>query len=350
MARIPIPSNGNLSVNEKDIVDAINRIDDWKDQEIEYSQILEGITNPNWLVKVGGKKYFVKVPGKGTEVFIDRKNVRLANTIAERVNVGPAAPYFFEDTGVEVFEWLDGYITQTWWDVLVAERFFACVDAMKAYHSYTDITLPNKQSLIDQCNDMIRLTGERGGYFNPDHEKIMWLLNRIEEAAFANGMESKPCHMDTLIYNFMWNEDIQDMKMIDFEYAAMSDPMFDLAVFSVDEFMSEEQDRAMIERYYGYLDEVKFARMKLFKIVSDIKWGYWACVQAMNSTLGFDFIRYHGWKMSRLRSHWSDPRVEYWIRLLHGRPIFAPGAAFVDYDKRRRSSLQTDQEPEPQPA
>lgn len=338
MAMIPIQVTPEMGVNEKDAVTAINRIDDWKGQEIEYKQILEGITNPNWFVKVDGKKFFMKIPGKGTEVFIDRNNVHLANTIAERVKVGPLVPYFFPDTGVEVFDWLDGYVTQTWWDCLVEDRFLASVDAMKAYHNYTDIQLTNKQSLIDQCKDMIRITEERGGYINPDHEKIWWLLNRIEEAAKENGMESKPCHLDTLIYNFMWNEDKKDMKMIDFEYAAMSDPMFDLAVFSVDEFFSEEQDRLMIERYYGRWEEVKFARMKLFKIVSDIKWGYWASVQAMNSTLGFDFIRYHGWKMSRLRSHWSDPRVEYWIRLLHGRPIFAPGAAFVEYDKRRRES------------
>ncbi len=339
MAQIPLPITENMGVNEKDVVNAINRIDDWKGKDIHYMQIVEGITNPNWLIKVDGQKFFMKIPGKGTEVFIERKNVRLANTIAERVKVGPPAPYFFEDTGVEVFDWLEGYVTQTWWDCLVEDRFYACVKAMQAYHNYTEITLSNKQSLIDQCKDMIRITEERGGYINPDHEKIWWLLNRIEEAAYAHGMESKPCHMDTLIYNFMWNEDKKDMKMIDFEYAAMSDPMFDLAVFSVDEFLSEEQDRAMIETYYGQFNEVQFAKMKLFKLVSDTKWGYWASVQAMNSTLGFDFIRYHGWKMARLRSHWIDPRVEYWLRLLHGKPIFAPGAAFKPYDERRRASI-----------
>ena len=340
MAKIPIPITLEMDVNERDAVTAINRIEDWKGKEIQYKQIIEGITNPNWFVKVDGKQYFMKIPGKGTEVFIDRKNVHLANTIAERVGVGPSVPYFFEDSGVEIFEWLDGYITQTWWDCLVEERFYACVKAMRDFHNYTGITLPNKQSLIDQAKDMIRITEERGGYINPDHEKIMWLMNRIEDAALSHGLESNPCHMDTLIYNFMWNENLKDMKMIDFEYAAMSDPMFDLAVFSVDEYLSEEQDRAMIECYYGHWDEVQFAKMKLFKIVSDIKWGYWASVQAMNSTLGFDFIRYHGWKMARLRSNWEDPRVEYWIRLMHGRPIFSPGSAYRAYDERRRAALK----------
>ncbi len=48
--------------------------------------------------------------------------------------------------------------------------------------------------------------------------------------------------------------------------------------------------------------------------MADIKWGFWALAQNESSTLRFDFGTYHNWKMERLRSYWSDPRVEPWIK------------------------------------
>ena len=169
---------------------------------------------------------------------------------------------------------------------------------------------------------MIRLAREGGGLEPFDMERVEWLLHRIEDAFNNDGMVMQPCHNDTYIINFMWNEKINNVKIVDFEYASMGDISYDLAIFSVDEFYEDPQDVAIIYRYFGQWDERQFARLKLMKLVSDIKWGMWASVQAVNSSLDFDFMRYHGWKFARLRSHWVDPRIDYWLNLLNRKPLF----------------------------
>ena len=58
--------------------DVIARIDDWKGKDVRYEELGGGITNHNYIVWVdggsgkGGRKYVMRVPGIGTDMFIDR--------------------------------------------------------------------------------------------------------------------------------------------------------------------------------------------------------------------------------------------------------------------------------------
>jgi fructosamine-3-kinase len=81
---------------EKDLVSVIEKIADWKAKDCEYSRVPGGKTNPNWQVTVDGKKFFVKIPGAGTEIFIDRKNCHQANLIAQNTGIGPGVFKFFD--------------------------------------------------------------------------------------------------------------------------------------------------------------------------------------------------------------------------------------------------------------
>jgi len=76
-------------------------------------------------------------------------------------------------------------------------------------------------------------------------------------------------------------------------------------------------DYGLIQSYYGHPDEEKLARLKLYKILQDIKWAMWSCVQAVNSPVSnFDYFEWLGTKMARLRSFWNDPRLDYWFNVL----------------------------------
>ena len=91
------------NVIKTNIDEAIARIDDWKGKKISYEPVAGGITNPNFKVNVDGTDFFLKIPGDGTD-FIDRDNCHAANMIASDSGVGAKVFYYFEDTGVEVFE------------------------------------------------------------------------------------------------------------------------------------------------------------------------------------------------------------------------------------------------------
>ncbi len=73
----------------------IARIDDWKGKDVHYEELGGGITNHNYIVWVdggpekGGEKYVMRVPGMGTDMFIDRNVERDCMIQAAKAGVGP---------------------------------------------------------------------------------------------------------------------------------------------------------------------------------------------------------------------------------------------------------------------
>src|SRR5574338_1394034 len=99
------------NADEAAVETALRRIPELHGQKLTYERIAAGITNANWRVrrKPSNELLFLKVPGTGTELFIDRKAAHDANIKAARVGVGPRVLHYLEDSGVEVFEYLTGY-------------------------------------------------------------------------------------------------------------------------------------------------------------------------------------------------------------------------------------------------
>ena len=100
---------------ERSIESAIRANSDWQAREITYEPVPGGISNPNWKVDVSGisHSFFVKIPGQGTEMFIDRKTANEAGHRAHAAGVGARIFYFYPNTGIEISEFVDGLRTST---------------------------------------------------------------------------------------------------------------------------------------------------------------------------------------------------------------------------------------------
>ena len=303
---------------QTDIVQAIARVDDWKGKAVSYEPVPGGITNPNYKVNVDGKDYFLKIPGAGTD-FIDRDNCHIANEIASNCGAGPGVVYYYSDTGVEIFEWLDGYRQVTFGDVYDEEIFKRIIQAIRGFHAGTE-KMPLVESVFDQTREMVARAKE-GRYLPPWHDRMMYLMDKIEEAFNHYGVDLKPCHNDFWTNNMMVNDTTGDLKIIDYEYASMGDPYYDLGVLSAINFMTEPMDVLLSQYYHGKEDEDGFARMKLNKICADVKWSYWSLYQAIGSDLT-DYMNWYGPKVARLQHLWNDPRLDPWLNRLNGRSPF----------------------------
>lgn len=312
-----------MDANEKEIVQVINFIDEWKNESTSYERVPGGKTNVNWKVKTARGNYFVKIPGIGTEKFIDRRNCHQANLIAQNTEIGPTVFRFFNDTGIEIFEWIDNCIQVKFGDVFNKEKFYKMADAARKFHRYAGIKLPLVQTAFEQTKEMIRIARHLKGYIPPEIDRMEWLVKKIEEAVMTAGIDYVPCHNDLWSSNFVWLEATRQVMLLDYEYASMNDECYDLSIWSGANYFTEAMDHELIKYYYGGNDEHKFARVKLYKILQDIKWAMWSCVQAVNSPVSeFDYFEWLGTKMARLRTFWNDPRLDYWLNLLNGKSAF----------------------------
>ena len=64
-----------------------------------------------------------------------------------------------------------------------------------------------------------------------EYELSRAIGRRIELAMLANPVELRPCHNDLLNANFI--DDGSRIRIVDWEYAGMGDPFFDLGNFSI---------------------------------------------------------------------------------------------------------------------
>ena len=301
----------------------ISRIKDWEGKEYQLEKVPGGITNLNWKLTVDGIDYFVKIPGKGTESFINRSNAHIANVIAAEEDIGPKVCYYFEDSRVEIFEWLNNYRTLNFGDVFHKKIFYKIIETIKKFHNHNRHVLPVTKNPFDQTYEMMGLAKKLNCYLPPEIERMEWLVNRIEEAILTVGIRFVPCHVDHWTANYLYNDETGDLKLIDFEYASMNDVGWDFAGISTTNYFTEAMDVEWIKGYFGGLNEIEFAKFKLYKILTDINWTLWSSVQINQSSVkDFDYYMWFGTKISRLRQNWIDPRLDYWLNLVKGVPIF----------------------------
>jgi thiamine kinase-like enzyme len=295
------------------IQDVIHRIDDWKSNDICIKKISSGITNSNWFVEVSGARYFVRIPGHNTELFINRDLAHEAAMSAYRAGIAPETVYYLKDIGVEISKWLDGYKSCSVCHMHDVKCLLPSIDTLKRYHETSP--LKNTVTIFNDIRNTYYMMEEIDAFRMRETDELLELTKVIEKSINKSKYNPVPCHNDLYVTNFMWNKDTQDMKLIDYEYAANNDPCYDLGIYSGEIFLYEDQEKEMIKRYFGEFNIQKYARMKLYKIAGDIKWVFWSCIQNTISKLDFEYIKYGYYMLHRMKVFVKDSNYNTWLKM-----------------------------------
>jgi thiamine kinase-like enzyme len=93
------------------------------------------------------------------------------------------------------------------------------------------------------------------------------------------------------------------LYIIDWEFSGMNDPMWDLGDLSVESGFEPEQDRVMIEAYYGATAPLAlYSRLALNKALSDLLWALWGLIQHANDNPRNDFLTYALGRLGRCKA------------------------------------------------
>src|SRR4029453_15856231 len=74
------------------------------------------------------------------------------------------------------------------------------------------------------------------------------------------------------------------LYILDWEYAGMGDVFFDLANFSNNHELSEDEDHLLLDCYFGRVSSQAIAHMNIMKIMSDFREAMWGLAQGRSPT------------------------------------------------------------------
>ena len=307
-------SLGEAQTAEQQAVEAaIARVPAWQGRNARYARIVGGISNSNWRVAVDGdqRRYFLKIPGAGTEMFVDRLAANEAARLAHGIGLGPEVVYFDPTDGVELAELLEGYVACTNAEFQKREIQLAAVDCYRRFHAGEPLGLT--KTIFDMIDEHIEQVQELGGSRPEDWPWLSRLYGNARAAFMASGLDMVPCFNDPMPGNFLIKPGAP-MKLVDYEFASMNERSYELGVWLGEMFFTEEVAAELIEAYAGERRADFVARVIVMRALADIKWATWAMVQEQISLLDFDFHKYGAWKYMRTRSIMHDPRWERWLR------------------------------------
>ena len=265
-------------------------------RELAVSELSGGITNKNYKVVADGEAYVLRMGGNETRhLGIDRKVEYGCTLAASRVGVAPEPVAFLEPEGYLVTRFISGPGIPA--DQIGAEaNIRRVVASLKRYHALDHF--PGSFSPF-RVAEAYEKTARRFNMNLP--EKMGWYLEKaheIERAMYRTPFIPRPCHNDLLNANSI--DDGTRIRILDWEYAGMGDLFFDLGNFAVQHEFTEEQDEILLRAYFGEgrddpagrLYKAHRARLKLMKIMSDLREAMWGMVQVGVSKLDFDYVGY----------------------------------------------------------
>ena len=223
------------------VLDALRRVPGLLDLELAAAPIvpLKGLSNLSFLVRMPSGGVVVRLAQSAPGSYANRDDEIAACRLAMRLGIGPKLVFAEAASGLLVSEYVEG-AGPLGRDRAVLARAGA---ALATLHRCGE-TLPGRYDIfviIAKYEGLLRAAGRP----LPDWPPLAAAKLASAEAFLkAAARPLAPCHNDPVPQNFL---DLGDRAMlVDWEYAGMNDPAFDLADFSLEAELNAEEERALL--------------------------------------------------------------------------------------------------------
>ncbi|MBA3602243.1 MAG: phosphotransferase [Parachlamydiaceae bacterium] len=284
--------NGQIEQKDQIILRVAQQLADGNTDknEIRIESLTGGLTNENYKVSIGSRCYFFRVNnGMNSLLGCSLEREWRITSIVSKFEICPNVAFYAPQEGI-----------------LVTDFIQAKSDKLNLHDHAT------MKKLCHQIYDFHSLNIEFPTQFDP-YSNIEYYLEKIRELniklplslhetilpairTFQQLFTSTsnlnvvkiPAHLDLHVGNIL--DDGYKLWLIDWEYAAMADPFFDLATLASTEKFSDSEMIEML-RYYLKRNPTKEENDYFYKmrILADTRWALWSFLQAKISPLDEPF-------------------------------------------------------------
>lgn len=262
-------------------------------------QRLGGLTNKNYRVETDRGDYVIRLPGDGTEDMINRAEEHICTKVANTINIDSKLIYFEDETGIKISRYIQSAETMSALKVRHGDNLKAIAEVFKSLHT-CGISIPVIFDIFDKIEEYETLLKKYSGdYFWDDYEFVKNQVYQLKDEVKDMNIQMTMCHNDPLCENFIKGEN--RMYLVDWEYAGMNDPMWDLADFFIEAELSPAEESGFCNHYFGCdLDSEMDRRIQINKIFLDFLWSLWG---KLRCAIGEDLQDYADQRYARAKNN-----------------------------------------------
>ncbi|MDB5098364.1 MAG: Choline/ethanolamine kinase [Cyanobacteria bacterium RYN_339] len=267
---------------------------------------LGGLTNVVYRVATPAGPLAVRVPGKGTAAYIDRRVEAHNAQVAADADVAPVLVFADPDDGLMATAFLASATTMT--GPLFRTRAGAPARAGALLRRLHGSPLPFtfRFELFAKIDEYLVYLAEHPAPLPAGYADALARSEGIRRQLAAHPVALVPSHCDPLAENFL--DDGARMWLVDWEYSGMNDPMWDLGDLSVEAGFDLEQDEALLAGYFGgAATPADRGRFEIYKAMCDLLWTLWGLIQHANGNPAEDFLAYANDRFARCQRQLESP-------------------------------------------
>lgn len=263
---------------------------------------LGGITNRSYRLLSGNHDLVLRLAGTSASRYLDRSAE--AGNVAQVAELGLAPKVLAADPAGAwyITAFVPGARPLGQLDFARPE-VFAEVAALLGRLHRSRARFPKRQGLFSAIDRYLELTPASG------LDELRRRLDPVVAALARNPMPTVPCHIDPNPGNFLRGED-GGLMLLDWEFAAMEEPLWDLATITLEADLGPAATAALVEPIIG---PGQVARFELYRTALEMVAVSWcdAELAAGNAVPGLAELRQL--RLLRLQQRLADPRHLHWL-------------------------------------
>jgi thiamine kinase-like enzyme len=242
---------------------------------------LESLTNRTYRVTLAGQRYVLRIAGPGTGRYIDR-NAELHNLrLAAAIGIAPEVLFFDPRDGTMVTRFIDQGVSLDGERMREPTTLRQAAQTLKRLHD-SGLRFMGRMELFAKLDEYLSLV--RGACRDDAGLRAARARSeRLRPAFERDAAAFVPCHIDPAPHNFLVVRSPRrspSMYLLDWEYAAMCEPVWDLAGLSIEAGFGVAEDRALLAAYFGEPTSAIVARFRLHQPLLRLVAAGWAMAHA----------------------------------------------------------------------
>lgn len=255
--------------------------------EILVEPISGGITNRNFLVRDDSGAYVARLCDDLRHLGIDRRNERLCQHQAAQLGIAPAVEHHEEGVLVSRFVTGKTLASEDANDPNVITRLAA---TLRELHGARDRLVGELLyfSPFQTVRTYTATARKSGAELPASIDELLADAALLEKS--LGPFTPALCHNDLLPANLI--DDGEKLWLVDWEYAGIGHPLFDLAGVAGNCQLPPEREALLLQSYLGGTDARALYELRVLKTISLLREAFWAVVQTKASDLDFDYGQY----------------------------------------------------------